>query len=190
MEFACSAHAGCPVADVICRTTELGLTITGAEIGAGDVTIIEARPVEMVGFRPACGAQGVLRDHVVRNVTDIPIAGHASRLRVHLPRFRCTGAECPRQIFQQQLDAAEPGAKTTKRCTKWILQRLVIEKMSVQAVATALGLGWDLVNDLALSAARSVVYDDPAHLADVRILGNGSTWKARARTPSPPSWSI
>ena len=43
--------------------------------------------------------------------------------------------------------------------------------MSVKAVAAALGLGWDLVNSLALEATRSLVYDDPAHLAGVRVLG-------------------
>ena len=42
MKSTCSS---CPVADVICRTTELGLTIEGAFIDEGDVTVIRARPV-------------------------------------------------------------------------------------------------------------------------------------------------
>lgn len=168
MKSTCSS---CPVADVICRTVELGLTITNAFVGDGDVTVIQARPVEVLPFCPTCGAEGVLRDHVTRELTDLPVAGHPARLHVRLPRYRCTGEQCPQSIFQQRLECAEPGAKTTKRCTKWILQRLAIDKMSVKAVAKALGLGWDLVNRLALNTARSLVYDDPTHLDGVKILG-------------------
>src|SRR5699024_5468366 len=152
MESTCS---GCPVADVICRTIDLDLTITGARIGARDETIIEAVPRERLPFCPTCGAQGILRDHVLRELTDIPVAGHPTRLHVRLPRYRCPGRECGCRIFQQVLDCAASGAKTTRRATKWILQRLAIDKMSVKAVAAALGLGWDLVNSLALEATRS-----------------------------------
>lgn len=178
VESTCCAPAGCPVADVICRTIELGLSITGAEIGPGDVTVIRAQPRQHLPFCPDCGAEGRLRDHVIRELTDIPVAGHPTRLHVRVPRFTCTGIECPRRVFQQRLDAAEVGAKTTRRCRKWILQRLAIDKMSVAAVAAALDLGWDLVNDLAVSAARSLVYDSPEHLAGVRVLGvDEHCWK-------------
>src|SRR5690625_3977041 len=161
----------CPVADVICRTAELGVSITGASVDEDDMTVIEARPVDKEGFCPSCGAEGRLRDHVVRELVDIPAVGHPTRLRIRLGRYRCVHDECEQRIFQQRLAAAEPGAKTTKRCTKWILQRLAIDKMSVKAVAGALGLGWDLVNRLALNTARSLVYDNLTHLNGVKILG-------------------
>src|SRR5699024_11243679 len=54
MKSTCSS---CPVADVICRTVELGLTIEGAFIGEGDITVIRARPIEVLPFSPACGAR-------------------------------------------------------------------------------------------------------------------------------------
>lgn len=178
VESTSCAPVACPVADVICRTLELGVNITGASIAEGDVTIIEAVPRQALGFCPRCGAEGRLRDHVVRELTDIPIAGHPTRLRVRLPRFLCQGDECAQRIFQHQLEAAEPGAKTTRRATKWILQRLAVDRMSVSAVASALGLGWDLVNQLAVDAARHLVYDDPSHLAGVRTLGvDEHCWK-------------
>lgn len=152
--------------------------ITGASIDAADVTIIQARPRQGLPFCPSCGAEGVLRDHVVRVLTDVPVAGHPTRLHVRLPRYRCTGTQCPQRIFQQRLDCAAVGAKTTNRCTRWILQRLAIDKMSISAVARALGLGWDLVNNLAVDAARTLVYDDPTHLEGVRILGvDEHKWK-------------
>jgi transposase len=180
----------CPVADVICRTLELGLSITGARVDEHDRTVIEARPTDTEGFCPACGAQGVLRDHVVRELVDVPVAGHPTRLRVRVGRFRCVHDECQTKIFQQRLRAAAPGAKTTTRCTRWILQRLAVDKMSVAAVARALGLGWDLVNDLALAAVREIVYDDPTFLDGVRILGvDEHTWR-HTRTGADNSVTI
>ncbi|WP_019160093.1 transposase family protein, partial [Brevibacterium senegalense] len=173
-----SPVAPCPVADVICRTLELGIHITGARITDEDVTVIEAAPREPFGFCPDCGAEGRLRDHVIRKLTDVPITGHPTRLHVRLPRYQCVLAGCRRTIFQHHLDAAEPGAKTTKRATTWILKRLVRDQMSISAISRALGLGWDLVNQLATTAAKSLVYADPMHLAGVRVLGiDEHCWK-------------
>src|SRR5690625_6330704 len=178
MKSTCSS---CPVADVICRTTELGLTIEGALVDEGDITIIQARPVEVLPFCPSCGAEGVLRDHVARELTDLPVAGHPSRLHVRLPRFLCVGEQCPQQILQHRLECAKVGAKTTNRCIRWILQKLTTAKMSVKAVADELALGWDLVNRLALTSVRSLVYDNPTHLEGVRVLGVDEHWCSRVR---------
>src|SRR5699024_2665675 len=74
--------------------------------------------------------------------------------------------------------AADDGTSTTGRVTRWVLQRLAIDKMSISAVAKALGIGWDLTNDLALSAVSDLVYDQPGHLAGVRYLGvDEHKWK-------------
>ncbi|MGC3023462.1 MULTISPECIES: ISL3 family transposase [Brevibacterium] len=173
-----SSAQSCPVADVICRTLELGIHITGAHITDDDVTVIEATPREPAGFCPDCGAEGRLRDHVIRHLTDVPITGHPTRLHVRLPRYQCVHPQCRRSIFQHPLEAAEPGAKTTKRATTWILKRLIHDQMSIQAISKALGLGWDLVNHLAINAAKSLVYADPDHLSGVRVLGiDEHCWK-------------
>ncbi|WP_346010054.1 transposase family protein [Dietzia sp. Alg238-R159] len=112
-----------------------------------------------------CGVAGRLRDHVERKVTGFPLVGHPTRLHVRVPRFICDNSDCDTRIFQQRLPLlAERRAKTTRRCTRWILQRLAIYRTSVSAVAKALGLGWDLVNDLAISKIRALVYDQPGHL--------------------------
>ena len=59
--------------------------------------------------------------------------------------------------------------------------------MSVAATATALGVGWDLVNQVALNACRQLVYDNPHHLDGVRILGvDEHVWK-HTRKPGQPS---
>lgn len=188
MESTCTA--GCSAADVICRTIELGVRITGAKVDNANRTVIFACPDDSQGFCPACGAEGVLRDHVNRELVDIPMAGHATRLIVRVPRFRCVHDQCEQKIFQQRLECAEPGAKTTRRCTRWILQRLAIDKMSISAVARQIGLGWDLVNKLALSKVRKIVYDTPGLLAGVRFLGvDEHTWR-HTRTGAQNSVTI
>ena len=85
------------------------------------------------------------------------------------------------------LSCAADGSKLTHRVARWILQRLAIDRMSVAATATALGVGWELVNRVALDACRALVYENPGHLDEVRILGvDGHVWK-HTRRPGQPS---
>ena len=165
------------VADTICRTAEIGLAITGAA-DAGPLTIIEATPVAVVGVCPDCGQPGKLRDHITRRLVDLPVVRFPIRLHVTVPRFLCTATSCKRKIFQESLTCADDGAKLTHRATRWILQRLAIDRMSVSATVKALGVGWGLVNQVALDACRQLVYGDPYHLDEVRILGvDEHVWK-------------
>lgn len=166
------------LADTICRTVELGVSITDAAV-AGEFTHLWCSPVTLDPLCPSCSIAGRLRDHVERVVTDVPIVGHPTKLHVRTPRFSCSNPECELRIFQQRMPLlAESRAKTTRRCTRWILQRLAIDRTSVSAVAKALGLGWDLVNDLAVSKIRTLVYDQPGHLDGVRVLGvDEHKWK-------------
>lgn len=159
------------VADTICRTVELGVTITDAAINDTS-TVIDCRPVETDPACPSCGQAGVLRDHVDRMLTDLPISGHPTRLRVRVPRLTCRNAGCQTGVYRARIDrVASERSRATRRCSRWILQRLAIDKMSVAAVARLLGLGWDTVNTLALSTVRTLAYDQPGHLEGVRYLG-------------------
>ena len=174
------------VADTICRTAELGLTITGAA-DAGTLTIIDAAPVAVADSCPDCAMPGAKRDHVRRRLVDLPVVGFPTRLHVRVPRFTCTNPTCSRKIFQTSLPCADDGATLTRRVTRWILQRLAIDRMSVAATAKALGVGWELVNKVAVTATRNLVYADPSHLAGVRILGvDEHVWK-HTRRPGEPS---
>ena len=48
---------------------------------------------------------------------------------MRVPRFICDNPVCATRIFQQRMpQMAEPRAKTTRRCTRWILQRLAIDR--------------------------------------------------------------
>lgn len=176
------------IADTICRTVELGLTITGAAISE-QFTDIDCRPVAENPNCPECGQPGRLRDHIDRILTDLPVVGHPTRLNIRIPRFTCEDPDCRQTIFRQRLDrVAASKAATTRRCARWILQRLAIDKMSVSAVAKALGLSWGTVNSLALSMARHMVHGQPGHLDGVRVLGvDEHKWK-HVRGQGDPSF--
>lgn len=86
------------IADTICRTAWLGLMITNATDG-GDVTIIDAVAVDPINECPACTQPGVKRDHVIRELVDLPVVGFPTRLRVRLPRYLCVNQACERKDF-------------------------------------------------------------------------------------------
>ncbi|EID11823.1 putative transposase [Mycolicibacterium phlei RIVM601174] len=156
------------------------MTITGAAI-ADELTWIDCRPVEHDPTCGKCGRDGTLRDHVERIVTDLPVVGHPTRLRIRLPRFSCGNDDCAVTIFRQRIEGvAAPKASTTRRCARWILQRLAIDKMSVSAVAKTLGVSWDTVNTVAAELTRELVFNSAGHLDGVRYLGvDEHKWKHR-----------
>lgn len=43
--------------------------------------------------------------------------------------------------------------------------------MSIAATAKALGLGWDLICQLALDMCHELIYYDPTHLEIVHVIG-------------------
>lgn len=159
------------IADTICRTVELGVTITGAAI-TDETTFIDCTPIATTDTCPGCGEPGRLRDHTERVLTDLPISGHPTRLRVQVPRFTCENPGCGGSIFRGGIDhVASARAKVTARCPRWIIQRLAVDKMSISAIARTLGLDWKTVNTLALAAVRRIVCDDPTRLDTVRYIG-------------------
>lgn len=86
------------IADTICQTAWLGLMITNAADG-GDVTIIDAVAVDPINQCPACTQPEVKRDHVIRELGDLPVVGFPTRLRVRLPRYLCVNQACERKDF-------------------------------------------------------------------------------------------
>lgn len=81
--------------------------------------------------------------------------------------------------FRQNIDrVAAPKVSTTRRTAGWIIERLDCDKAPVAAAAKALGLSWDMVNSLALSTVRHLVYDQPGHLDSAPALGlDEHKWK-------------
>ena len=178
----------CAVADTICRTVELGVTITGAAVDRDDRTHIYCEVLAPDGRCPDCRFPGRLRDRVQRVLTDSPAAGHPVLLHVAVPRFVCLTGGCPRSIYRANIShIAAPRSVVTMRTERWIVTRIVVDKMSVSAVAANLGIAWTTVNQIALAAARRLVYTS-GHLGGVRHPGvDEHKWK-HVRGQGDSSW--
>jgi transposase len=170
--FEPTSSAAVVVADTIMRTVELGVTITDAVI-VGDATVVFCDLLTSdVGGCAGCGQPGVYRDTAIRKVTDVPVVGHPLRLQVRVPRYRCTTDSCAREVFAANTDRlARRGHTTTRRCARYILRRLMIDRTTVAAVARELGLSWDTVNAIAVDATQTIVAADTGRLNGVRAIG-------------------
>jgi transposase len=121
---------------------------------------------------PGCGVEGRYRDTVIRTVTDVPVVGHPLRLRVQVPRYRCVNTGCEREVFAHNTDRlARRGWSTTRRCARYILRRLMIDRATIAAVARELGLSWDTVNTIAMDATQMIVAAETGRLDGVRVIG-------------------
>jgi transposase len=116
------------------RTPELGVTITDAAVDEKQTTIF-CTPVARDPRCPDCGRQGRYRDTVTRPLTDLPVAGYPLVLRVAVPRYRCDTVECGRAVFNQDLGKlACPRSSTTRRCARYVLRRLMIDRTTISAI--------------------------------------------------------
>jgi transposase len=75
-------------------------------------------------------------------------------------------------VFAHNTDRlARRGWSTTRRCARYILRRLMIDRATVAAVARELGLSWDTVNTIAMDATQMIVATDTTRLDGVRVIG-------------------
>ncbi|WJY71762.1 Transposase [Corynebacterium auriscanis] len=173
------------VADTIIRTVELGLTITGAAIG-GNHTWITCRPVTVDPSCTTCGMEGAAAwspgpaaRRPARRRASHPVTDPGTTVDLHQHRVHGESLPAATDVREAESQAHRPIA------TRWILQRLAIDRMSVASISTSLGIGWDLVNQVALDQARELVYSDPPR-AGVRVLGvDEHKWKHRRGDGTP-----
>ena len=184
-----SEATACPpsvVADTIMRTVELGVTITDAAVDEKTTTLF-CTPVVRDRRCPDCGQDGRYRDSVTRPLTDLPVAGYPLVLQVAVPRYRCQTLECGRAVFNQDLgELAAPRSSTTRRCARYVLRRLMVDRTTVSAIAAELGVSWHTVNTIAMQAtARLVNAAGPDRLAGVKVIGvDEHRWAPRRVGPA------
>ena len=184
-----SKATACPpsvVADTIMRTIELGVTITDAAVDEKTTTIF-CTPVARDPRCPDCGRDGRYRDTVIRPLTDLPVAGYPLVLQVAVPRYRCLTPQCGRAVFNQDLGKlAAPRSSTTRRCARYVLRRLMIDRTTVSAIAAELGVSWHTVSTIAMRAtAELIAAAGPDRLAGVRVIGvDEHRWAPRRVGPA------
>jgi transposase len=65
---------------------------------------------------PTCGQVAAhVHSHYIRSPRDLPISGYSVQLRLHVRRFRCRNATCPRATFAERLPLVRPWAQQTVR---------------------------------------------------------------------------
>jgi transposase len=164
------------------RTIELGVTITDAAVD--EKQTILCTPVARHACCPDCGRLGRYRDTVTRALTDLPVAGYPLVLRVAVSRYRCDSVDCGRAVFNQDLGKlAWPRSSTTRRCARYVLRRLMIDRTTISAIAAELGVSWHTVSSIAMRAtAQLVAAAGPDPLVGVRVIGvDEHRWAPRCR---------
>ena len=151
-----------------CRLDELGLQVTGQRVSA-QRAVLECRIVEPDEFCRGCGAAGLVRDTVTRQLAHAPFGQRPTTLLVRVRRYRC--GSCRRVWRQDMSRAAEPRSKLSRGGLGWALVGLVVQHLTVARIAEGLGVGWHTANGAVLDEGRRVLISDPARLEGVAVIG-------------------
>jgi transposase len=157
-----------PDLDSFCRLDRLGLTVTGQQVG-DERAVLRCRVLEADDWCRRCGAQGRLRDTVVRELAHVPFGWRPTVLHVRVRRYSC--AECGHVWRQDTTKAAAPRAKLSRHAVLWALKSVVVDRLSIARVAAALGTSWHTANTAVLAAGTHLLINDPHRLDGVEVLG-------------------
>jgi hypothetical protein len=102
-----------------------------------------------------CGSDGRYRDTVARPLTELPVDGYPLVPKVAMPRCRCVTIDCGGTVFNQDLgEVAAPRVSTTRRCARYVLRRLMIDRTTILPIAAELGVSWHTVSTIANARNR------------------------------------
>ncbi len=163
-------HATFAPADLttFCRLDELGLEVTGQHVSAARA-VLECRVVEPDEFCRGCGAGGLVRETVTRQLAHAPFGQRPTTLLVRVRRYRC--GSCRRVWRQDMSKAAGPRSKLSRGGLGWALVGLVVQHLTVARLAEGLGVGWHTANSAVLAEGRRLLISDPARLRGVAVIG-------------------
>ena len=156
-----NATFAAPDLTTFCRLDELGLEAVGQRIEAGRA-VIECRVIESDPWCRKCGAEGVVRDTVVRPLAHEPFGHRSTLLLVRVRRYRCY--HCRRTWRQDTTAAAAPRAKISRGGLGWALEAIVVDHLTVSRAAAGLGVSWHTANTAILAEGRRRLIDDPTRL--------------------------
>lgn len=129
---------------------------------------------------PVCQCRSEsIHSHYVRHVADLPWAGWAVRLELHVRRFFCRNKECTRQIFTERLpNVVAPYARRTMRLTD--LFTLIGFALGGEAGKRLVdGMGLEISPDMLLRLVRK---QRESQVPTPRVLGVDDFCFCRRRT--------
>jgi transposase len=150
------------------RLDSLGLVVTGQRLES-DRAVLACRVVEPDAWCRRCGAQGSVRDSVVRRLAHEPFGWRPTVLEVTVRRYRC--GPCGHVWRQDATAAAEPRARLSRGGLRWALEAIVCQHLTVARVAEALAVSWDTANAAVIAEGRRVLIGDPNRLDSVAVIG-------------------
>lgn len=173
------ATFACPDLTTFTRLDGHGLRVTGQRLEPERAVLACTIAAEDPWCR-RCGAEGVPRDSVVRELAHEPLGWRPTTLQVTVRRYRCDGCE---HVWRQDMSAAAaPRSKLTRGALRWALEALVVAHMSVAHIAQALGVAWHTANTAVLAEGAELLISDPHRFDGVRVLGvDEHVWR-HART--------
>lgn len=157
-----------PDLTTFCRLDELGLVAVGQHL-APDRAVLECRVVGTDEWCSHCGAGGVPRDTVTRELAHEPFGHRPTTLLIRVRRYRCSG--CGRIWRQDTVKAAPPRAKISRGGLEWALRGIVVDHLTVTRVAAGLGVSWSAANDAVLAGGRRRLINDPGRFDGVTTIG-------------------
>ncbi|WP_010534166.1 ISL3 family transposase [Brachybacterium squillarum] len=157
-----------PDLDAFCMLDRLGLTAPGQRLEQ-DQAVLQCRSREPDPWCRACGTKGVAVGMVPRPLAHGPLGWRPTLLQVRVRRYRCEHCQL---VWREDLDqAAAPRSKLTRHAVLWALKALVMDRMSISRIATALGVAWHTVNTAVLDLGHQLLIDDPSRFDGVRVIG-------------------
>ena len=155
------------------RLDESELEITGQVVtrqGDREVLIFETRLVEPDQGCSNCGCAGKPRGSRRRLLTHCPNGTRPVWLLLRLRCYVCV--VCGLYWSQQVPDSLAPaGEKLTRAAINWALVSVVLDGMSINAVARSLGACWNTVNEAVLEAGYTHLISDPSRFEGVKTIG-------------------
>ena len=157
-----------PDLTTFCRLDELGLEAVGQRIET-ERAIVECRVVEQDPWCRKCGAEGVVRDTVIRRLAHDPFGHRATVLLVRVRRYRCD--HCRRTWRQDMTPAAAPRSKLSRGGLAWALEAIVVDHLTVSRAAAGLGVSWHTANTAIITEGKRRLIDDPGRFDGVSTIG-------------------
>ncbi len=101
----------------------IGLQLQQVEITEEELLLV-VKATERESKCPVCGVASTrVQSHYQRTLQDLPWGGLRVRLRLHVRRFFCPKADCPRQMFTERLpNLAQAYARRTNRLHDALLE--------------------------------------------------------------------